>query len=184
MYHFVEKNDKEFVKEMYNDQSLCIWGDWGEYSYNRAYEFLKNNHYLKNDEINFYRVSSDLIREVYPIYGEGGAKSWVVILTSDLNLNLNDDDEYLKIIQDGGFKLFNEIIDNLEHKDDPEYQKQSWIEYMRKNYKTVDNWIEQIIPAYSYHEPIPEDQLQVIKNCKTWEDVYHAYQTVVQYLPR
>lgn len=184
MYKFIEINNKEFVKEMYDTHALCMWGDDTEFFFNKAYSFFKENHYLKEDDINFYRISSDLIREVYPVYGTGGVQSWVVILPTELNLDLNNDDEYINVLLEGHFKIFNEMIDAMIHKDDPEFEKQRWIELTRKMYKTVDSWIEKVISAYSYHEPISEDKVQIIKNCKTWEDVYNAEETVVKYLPR
>ena len=45
------------------------------------------------------------------------------------------------------------------------------IAFLKANYETPKQWAESTIKAHSYHEPIKEEYLERLKNCKTWDDV-------------
>ena len=58
------------------------------------------------------------------------------------------------------------------------------IEFLKANYGSPEQWAESTIKAHSHHEPIKEEYLERLKNCKTWDDVLILLEEVVPFLTR
>lgn len=58
------------------------------------------------------------------------------------------------------------------------------IEFLKANYESPEQWAESTIKAHSHHEPIKEEYLERLKNCKTWDDVLVLSEEVVPFLTR